>query len=168
MNAQTKKKALVELEQLKARAKALEDIINAPDEPESYQGIHLAKQQDDVTHYYLTISNGISDHTSVGAGDVKYGTAFVNEATAQKAQRLLELKQLYRKAAAKDWGTIKPIWGNTSQCKYVLEIYRGTVCIEDYTLTYHPYHFRTSAAAHSFKNSLSDADARLLVMGLDA
>jgi hypothetical protein len=168
MNTNTKAQALKELEELKERAKALEEILNKPDVPEVYQGVYLVPRIVGLKQWYISLSNGIGSTSGVEPSDVKYGTAYVDQGTAEKALKLNELQQKYRMAAAKDWGNEKPNWESGSRSKFVLQWYGNGVVLDTYVQTYYPYHFRTKEAATAFLASLSKADAKLLLMGLDA
>lgn len=169
MNTNTKQQALKELEELKARAKALEELISKPDVTEVYQGVYLViKGHSEVRHHYINNSNGVDSSSGVESSDVMYGTAYVDLATAQKARKLKALQQKYRMAAAKDWGNEKPKWECGSRTKFVLQWYGNDVMLDTVVQTYYPYHFRTQAAIEAFLSTLSKEDAKLLIMGLDA
>ena len=170
MTPTTKQQALKELEELKARAKALEELISKPDVPEVYQGIYLVPKSsgDGIRQYYITASCSIDSSSGVSVNDVTHGTAYLDRPSADKALKLMELQQKYRIAAAADWGNEKPEWNHGARSKFVLQLYCNDVCVDSYVQTYYPYHFRTQAAAKAFLATISKQDARLLVMGLDA
>jgi hypothetical protein len=168
MNTNTKAQALKELEELKARAKALEEILNKPDVPEVYQGVYLVPKSSGIKQWYIGLTNSIGSASGVEPSDVRYGTSYVDRATAEKALKLNELQQKYRMAAANDWGNEKPNWDRGADSKFVLQLCVDKVGVDSQVVTYYPYHFRTEAAAKAFLATLSKEDARLLLMGLDA
>lgn len=168
MNAESKKKALEELEQLKARAKALEDIINAPEETEVYQGVHLVPKNTRVKQFYITTNMEINSAQGVDINDAVHGTAYVDLATAQKARTIMKLQQEYRKAADKDWGNERPQWGNGTGTKYAIVCVSGKPKVDSFVVTYSPYHFRTMHAAAQFLVDIGEENGRLLTMGLDS
>lgn len=168
MNSQSKQRALRELEELKARTKALEDIINAPDELEVYQGVHLIPKGNAVKQFFLASNMSADNSQGVSVNDAVHGTAYVDLATAQKARTILKLQQEYRKAAAKDWGNERPQWGNGTGTKYGIICVSGTPIVDSFVVTYTPYNFRTMRAAGQFLKDIEEEGARLLTMGLDA
>lgn len=167
VNTNSKQQALKELEELKARAAALEKILSEPDGPKVFQGV-LLEQRQDLRQYYITTTGIVDTSRTISDTDARLGLAYVDEATANKALRHLELVQMYRKAAAKAWGGVKPKWTSGAGTKYVLQAYGDRPSIDSFVQTYSPYHFRTQSAAEDFKNSLSTQDFILLVKGLDA
>lgn len=165
-----KQQALKELKELKARADALEAIINAPDEPLMFGGYHLQPSEGTgAVQWYVSIAGTIVRTNNVPVTDAKYGFAFTSQEAAEKHLKQLELQQRCRIAMAKSWGSVVPNWDDKKQIKYVLRVSStGNLSVDSYYETYHPYFFKTEEDAKAFIKSLKTDEMRLFIRGVDA
>lgn len=163
-----KQQALEELKQLKARADALESIINKPDEPNVFQAIHLNENRS-VDQYYIGITMEISRIRNVTDTDAEFGVVFTTQEAAQKYLDYLKLVQRARKAMAAAWaGKPKVTWGSGTETKYCLTYSNDKLLAEGFCLTYNQFYFPSLQTATAFAATLNKTEARLLMMGMDA
>lgn len=164
-----KQSALKELQALKARADALEAIINAPEVPQVFQGVYLRENQTHVPQFYVSISCNVSRCTGVSTNDAKYGIAFHTSADCKKYLSYLELVQKARVAMAKAWaGKPKPVWRDRAVTKYCLQFYNNKLVIDGFCKTYAQFHFPSHETAAAFIETLSPEEGILLMKGMDA
>lgn len=163
-----REQAMKELKELRARADALEAIINAPELPSNFGGIFLNTKYH--PSFYLQLSGIPEKAGSISDADAKYGLAYVSYEAADKARVQLELHQKARKAVAESWGSYaKPDWDNNTQPKYSIQgDLNKKLTVSVVYLTYSKFAFKTREAAEGFIKTLTEDQQRLFIMGTES